>query len=175
MNVRVTVGAGLLLVLLAGCSAAQSGRAAVSMVGGQLVIAVLGCEDGPDNVGVRVKGPEAADGTSELYGEWTRTEEMSRKTLFNPASPGDEWETIQALTTLDPAVDHYETYGFQAKKNAGRTHGVQFSAAELEALKPGSWLYSTEEYVDDTEEVRIVNKVTTDLDELMNSDDNGCG
>lgn len=169
------VVAVVVMTLAAGCSPRESGVAAVSVIDGQWVVAVLGCKDGPDNVGIRVKGPENREGSSQVVGEWTRSEALPRKTIFNPASPGEEWTVDTPLVRLDPDVAHYVAFGVQGGKSPGGTRHVQFSAAEVQALRPGQWLYSTQEAVgDDTDKIRNVNLVVSGIDELKKIDDDGC-
>ncbi|WP_456697163.1 hypothetical protein [Aeromicrobium sp. P5_D10] len=169
------VGVGLLSLLLTGCAPHESGRTAVSVVDGQLIIAVLGCKDGPENVGIRVDGADNRDGSAQVLGQWAHADVLPRKTIFNPASPGDEWDIIQPLTVLDPTIDRFSARGFQSEDDAGGTRSVEFSAAELKTLKPGQWLYTTQETVDDdTDEIRNVNVVAASFEELTKADGNGC-
>lgn len=151
----------LLLVALSSCTADLGGNIAVSMEDGELKFAVLRC-DKTDLDQVEVTGPRTSPNKGgPIIARWSAGQRLKRIAELNTTHLGTSWRAEVRLPQLKDDVK-YTAYAFE--ENSGTmTSEVEFSLAELRALKSGEWLYTGE-----------TNKVTTDLKWLSKWGDGSC-
>ncbi|WP_327045394.1 hypothetical protein OG320_27410 [Microbispora sp. NBC_01189] len=141
---RRWIGAALatgVLTAVTGCTVETNGDTGISVdAAGRLVVVLAWCGPAPDGVTIyhdrTSPGPSGEpDMTDASYDAHALTGQTAS---FRPDAPSGGWTLTEGRFRLDPPIT-YHAYGWSRDNTHATTH-VQFEAAAVAALQPGSVL-----------------------------------
>lgn len=132
-----------------------SGRTGVSPLGdGTFEIYVQTCGIGVDTL--RVAGPNDG-GRNEVYGEWKAEDPVTGAFVFNPLSPPEGWQGIQALS-LPSAPDSLLLIGVGSSTADAQVYPVDVRIAEILENEPSVIITGSEDSTHPAAERKLLSR-----------------